>query len=345
MIAALLLTAACGNEPSSDQETSLPDTAGAPVPPAATGLVTRAEMAIVEGQYVSALRGVTEAIRRAPHFARAHHLRAQLLTRMDSLDAAREALENVRSIDPEYPAIHFYLGNNAVQRRQFADALEHYRAERSRVAMDHSMLNRTALSVQIGNVFRELGQADSARATLLAAIALDESSDIAYDALGQIYQEQGELETALEARAQALKLNPNNGSYAYHVGSLLYQLGKPAEAIDFLEQSRQRLPWFYGSYYNLGRSKIALGRLEEGQKYLALADSLQERQGELGLAKARAEARGTPGAWIAYADMLRTDGRLDEALQAYLTARALDPLNEATRIAIAQIQAGLEEGA
>ena len=292
-----------------------------PIPPAATNLVTRAQMAMSEGQYAAAMRGVDEAIRRAPNYSRAHFMRGQLLTRMDSLDSARNSFEFVRAIDPDYPAILFNLGNNAVLRRQYEDALIFYREERSRMPAEAPDANRVALLMQMGNVFRELGEADSARAAFQKVIARDERSDLAYDALGQVYQEEGELENALEARKRALELNPNNGGYAYHVGSLLFQLGRPADAIEYLEQSKRKLPWFYGSSYNLGRSMIALGRTVEGERYLTLADSLQERQGELGLAKARAEARGTPSAWLAYADMLYEDERYEEALQAYLDGK------------------------
>ena len=92
----------------------------------------------------------------------------------------------------------------------------------------------------------------------------------------------------------------------------------------------------------LGRSLIDLGSTAEGERLLATADSLQERQAQLGMAKASAEAQRTPRAWMAYADMLYGDERYEEALHAYQAAQALDPLNEAARNAIAAIQAHLE---
>lgn len=308
-----------------------------PIPPAATNLLTRAQMALSDGQDAMALRGVEEAIRRAPHFHRAHLIRGQILMRMDSLEEARTAFEMVRKLDVAYPAIHFHLGNNAVQRGQYDEALDYYEAEDS-LTPDTLLENKRALWMQMGNVYRELGETDEARTAYEKILAVDQEFDLAYDAIGQLYQEDGDFDSALEARKQALELNPENGGYAYHVGALLYQLGQPSEAIPYLEQSRQKLPWFYGSYYNLGRSLIDLGQSAEGERYLIVADSLQERQAQLGMAKASAEAHRTPRAWMAYADMLYGDERYGEALQAYQVARALDPLSEAARNAIAKTQ-------
>ena len=337
LLVVLGLTGACKGGPDAEPEAEVQH---GPISPAATNLLTRAQMALSDGQDAMALHGVNEAIRRAPHFHRAHLIRGQILTRMDSLEEARAAFEMVRKIDPAYPAIHFHLGNNAVQRRQYDEALDYYEAEDS-LTPDTLLENKHALWMQMGNVYRELGETDEARAAYEKILAVDEGFDLAYDAIGQLYQEEGDFDSALEARKRALELNPENGGYAYHVGALLYQLGRPAEAIPYLEQSRQKLPWFYGSYYNLGRSLIDLGKTAEGERYLITADSLQGRQAQLGMAKASAETHRTPRAWMAYADMLYGDERYEEALQAYQAARALDPLNEAARDAIAEIQGRL----
>lgn len=332
------LMGACKGGPDAEPEAEVQR---GPIPPAATNVLTRAQMALSDGQDALALRGVEEAIRRAPHFHRAHFIRGQILTRMDSLEEARAAFEMVRKIDPAYPAIHFHLGNNAVQRRQYDEALGYYEAE-DLLTPDTLLENKRALWMQMGNVYKELGETDEARAAYEKILVVDEGFDLAYDAIGQLYQEEGDFDSALEARMRALELKPKNGGYAYHVGALLYHLGQPAEAIPYLEQSRQKLPWFYGSYYNLGRSLIDLGKPAEGERYLITADSLQERQAHLGMAKASAETHRTPRTWMAYADMLYGDERYEEALQAYQAARALDPLNEAARDAITKIQMRLE---
>ncbi len=153
-----------------------------------------------------------------------------------------------------------------------------------------------------------------------------------------MYQEEGELELALAAKLRAYELNPENGNYAYNVGAVLYLLGRPAEAIHYLEESREKLPWFYGSYYNLGRSLIDQGKVSEGEKYLAIAEDLQKQQAELALAKATAEATRTPEAWMAYAKQLHEEERYTEALQAYHAVIALVPSNNDALKAIRDIE-------
>ncbi len=309
-----------------------------PIPPAATNRVTRAQMAIIDGNYSGALPAVEEAIRRAPHFGRAHFVRAEILTRLDRLDEARDAFEQVLAIDPAYPAIRFHLGSNAVQRGEYDEALDHYEAEASFVEHDTPMEHRLAVWMQVGNIHRQLGEIDEAQAAYDRALSEDSTFDHAFDALGQLYQEDGELDKALKARQRALDLKPENGGYAYHVGSLLFQLDRPDEAIPFLEKARQKLPWFEGSFYNLGRIRTAQGKTAEGERLLAAADSLRARQSELGMAKTNAEVHRTAVAWIIYADMLNADARYEEALQAYQAAAALDPSDSRPRSAIAAIR-------
>lgn len=331
----LLLSAGCQEDDSTESLQAIPSE---PIPRAATNLVTRGQMAMTDGNFVQALRAVDEGIRRAPHFTRGYFVRGQILTRMNRLEEAREAFEHVLNTDPSFSQIHFYLGNNAVQRRQFSEALSHFDAEIANLSPETQIRHKLAVWMQKGNVHRELGEAADARTAYEQTLVLNDSLDLAYDAIGQVYREEGELELALAAKLRAYELNPENGNYAYNVGAVLYLLGRPAEAIHYLEESREKLPWFYGSYYNLGRSLIDQGKVSEGEKYLAIAEDLQKQQAELALAKATAEATRTPEAWMAYAKQLHEEERFPEALQAYRAVTALAPSNNVALKAIRDIE-------
>ncbi len=335
----LLIVGACTDTPDAEPAPeSPPAIQRGPIPVAATNLATRAQMASGEGNPAQALRAIDEALRRAPHFMRAHFLRGQILTQMGNLDEAKIAFEQAVRIDATYPNVQFHLGNNAVARRQFREALDHFEAEQTLLTPETPVADQRALWLQKGNVHKALGEVKDALAAYQQAQAVDEAFDLAYDAIGQFHQEEGNLQEALEARQQALALNPENGQYAYHVGALLYQLDRPDEAVPYLEQAERQIPWFHGVHYNLGRSLIALGQTTRGEQYLLAADTLQQRQAKLGLAKARAEAQRTPAAWLTYAEMLYNDERYDEALHAYRAVQALDPSNTSAGNAVNKIQ-------
>jgi tetratricopeptide (TPR) repeat protein len=109
---------------------------------------------------------------------------------------------------------------------------------------DDPLVKKRATLLQIGKVYKELGEIDQALAAFQQVLQLDENYDEAYDELGQIYQEEGELEKALQAKRRALELSPENGDYSYYVGTLLFKLGRPGEAIAYLEKAKKNVRGF-----------------------------------------------------------------------------------------------------
>jgi tetratricopeptide (TPR) repeat protein len=121
-----------------------------------------------------------------------------------------------------------------------------------------------------------LGKADSAQYAYQQAIRVDSTFATAYLRLAELHKEKGELETALAYARRGLSLEPDNLNYRYFLGSLLVLHGQPQEAVDHLETVVKERPWHYWANYNLGQALVRLGRQEEGKRYLAKAESLQE---------------------------------------------------------------------
>ncbi len=293
--------------------------------PMVSPLLKRAEWAMENGAYTTALAICDQLDKRVPNFAHAYFLRGQTLTNLNRHDEARTAFEKAQTLDPNFPAIRFTLGNNAAQRKQFREALKYYEAERAAMLPDTPLPKQRAILLQTGRAHKELGEIDKARAAFQQVVVVDENFAEGYAELGQIYQEEGELEKALAAQMHALELQLENGDYSYYVGALLVQLGRPSDAVAHLEKAKAQRPWFHGVYYHLGRSLIAMGRKREGERYLALVDSMQARDSQLGVAKTNAEQQDTPEKWMRYADMLYHDKRYMEALETYQVAQYLNP--------------------
>ena len=291
----------------------------------ASALMKRAEWAMDNGAHATALTLCDKIVQQAPGFARVYFLRGQALSHLHQHEAAGIAFAKVAELHPEFPLIHLHQGNNAAQRKRFREALAFYQAEQAALQTHDPSEKKRALLLQIGRVHKELRELESALAALREAVNLDEKFHEAHDELGQIYQEQGELERALAERTRAMELQPENGEYAYYLGALFVQLGRAQEALPYLEKALAQRPWFYGVHYNLGRALLALDRQQAGEHHLAIADSLQNRNSQLGVARTNAEQSRSAEKWRAYADMLAHDGRFEEALAAYQTALVLNP--------------------
>ena len=133
---------------------------------------------------------------------------------------------------------------------------------------------------------------------------------------------------ALKYLRWALEINPDEITYQFLLGSLLYQTGQMEEAVGYLRTAAIRRPWHHGIHYNLGMSLVRLGREEEGKMYLARADSLQEIQQRI--SRWQQKTRVSPDSvvnWVILADLFVNLGRFDQAIENYKIALTLEPKN------------------
>jgi len=85
------------------------------------------------------------------------------------------------------------------------------------------------------------------------AVALDDSSPVAYSVLSNVYTERKQHDQARAAGERAIALDPNNAdSYAFQADVLNVALSSPAEALPLIEQA-MRLnphypPWYLGDF-------------------------------------------------------------------------------------------------
>ena len=160
------------------------------------------------------------------------------------------------------------------------------------------------------------------------AIGDDVTNDQAWEWMAEFSKDAGLLETALEQIRKAIMLDPNKPSYQYLAGALQYRLGDFESAVRHLEAVIEVEPWHAGAHYNLGRSLVALGRLEEGAPYLDATDFLQALQTDIILAKFAAQQNPQgQNEWMVLAMLYEQAGQYEEARQAYRIARQLAATN------------------
>ena len=81
----------------------------------------------------------------------------------------------------------------------------------------------------------------------------------AYTFLGWTYRFQGRLEDAIQECRKAIEVDPDFGNPYNDIGSYLIELGKPDEAIEWLEKAvaSRRYDAYHYPWYNLGRVYMA----------------------------------------------------------------------------------------
>jgi TolB-like protein/DNA-binding winged helix-turn-helix (wHTH) protein/predicted Zn-dependent protease len=290
---------------------------------------------------------------------------------------ARQLWEKAVALDPEYAEAYAQLG-----RTYFFEWYYHWSADpqalkrafelvRKALALDDSLpLAHSRLS----HLYMVQQQYDEAIAEGERAIALDPNNANSYAVQASVLNAAGRPEEAVQALAQAMRLNPRYPAmYLEQFGSAYYQMGRYAEAIGALKEAERRMPTASDVQTTLTASYLGQWLSQEGpaaqtleqaftaaQRAVALNDWYQSRvilgdvylyrqqynqalaEMKRAVAVAPAEAYG----YAALAMVLSYMGRSEEALEAAAQAHQLEarstrpPENLLARVGFAYAMAG-----
>lgn len=305
------------------------------VDPEAARHLVKGQNLLEQGSLQGALAHTDSALAIDSMAADVYFLRGRIYTQLSQYDDAEAAYETALSINPEQQGAWFNIGNNYFRRRQFRQALNHYRREAENYP-------NPSLYVHMAQSYSNLGKVDSAIYAYEQALQNDSSYAPAHAWLGQLYKDEGQFERALRHNRRALALDSANLQYRFFVGNLLLNTDQPGEAVDHLRRVAREQPYHYAAHYNLGRAYARLGQQERAEEYLAKADTLQEAQAEI--ARLQTMARQNPNQpkhWLSLAQALQDVGRLRHAQKAYNVALSLSPGNIGIRNNLANIALAL----
>lgn len=287
--------------------------------PEALSLLVEAQQIYHQGAYRRALALTDSVQKRAPELADVYFLRGHIFSELKRFNQAQESYQKVTSMVPAYKGIWYNLGNNEFRQGNFRQAITFYQKEQQYHPSAQTLTN-------LGRSYMKLSNVDSAAWAFKKATALDSTYASAYMRLGQLYEDEGELEKALHYSQQGLSLKPENLDYKYIVGSQLYRTNKAKEAVEHLRPVVENRPSHHGAHYNLGQALVRLGRQKEAEGYLAEADSLEEVEADIkGL---RSVAQSNPSnlqAWLKLGAKLRDTQRWEEAVEVYKVAWSIQP--------------------
>ena len=317
LLCVLLVTATACRERTS----TVTDQQRADVDPRVGAFLVEGQRALQRGDYQTALVWADSAETYAANLTDTHFLRGLVYSALKRYDQAAGAYKQVLATDPQYQGAHYNLGLNAVRQGELQNAIDHFIQEKAAYPT-------SALYLELGRAYAQLGEADSAKAAYRQALALDTANATAHLWLGQLHEELGELDSALVRSQAGLKLRPQNLDYRYIVGTQLYRLGELEEAATHLRPVAEEQAWHHGAQYNLSQVLLRLGRREEAERYQQRAEQAQ------GLLQAIEEAEeATQRApnnlqyWLDLSNAYRQAGRLGDAIDAYQVAATLEPSN------------------
>ena len=172
--------------------------------------------------------------------------------------------------------------------------------------------------------------------------------------LGLVAQLSGRRRRALRLLRESIAADPRNAVYRLNLGNLLYELGRPRDAIAAWEAAARLDGGFEDAFTNIGltcaetgeheRAAVAFAQVTEinpasAGAYRRLAGSLRRlgRQGEAKLAAARAgELSQDPRALARFGAARMKADRVDEGLKALRRAVRLAPGDAAIRFEFAR---------
>ncbi|UCH62006.1 MAG: tetratricopeptide repeat protein [Fidelibacterota bacterium] len=291
----------------------------------------RAEMAYHQGVHYVALMLTDSIDMIEPDLPDAYFLRGLAYSALRRYRMAEISYQRVLSIEPNYEGAWYNLGGLALRTNNPSKALSCFKKELERHKSPQSYL-------QMGWIYMELEEADSAQWAFKKAIKADKNLTSAYMRLSELYKKEGNQAKALKFARKGLNIEPNNLNYQYYLASIYLEDEKPEKALPYLETAVEGMPWHYQGHHDLAQALIRLGRPDEANYYFKIADSLKIILDKVVYWQNMAEANPDQiGLWINLGNTLHELGRNADAVNAYNVAISLDPIDMDVRNNLANL--------
>ncbi len=145
---------------------------------------------------------------------------------------------------------------------------------------------RSFIYQRIGGINTDLVQFDDALAAYRTALEIDPTNGEARGALGDLYLKRDRLDEALTEYQRVVTEYPSSAAAHSRLAELFLRMGRFAEAVDAATKAVDLDPAHRRSSYVRAMALIRSGRVEEGQKQLAVYERLEtEAQNEANRAR------------------------------------------------------------
>jgi tetratricopeptide (TPR) repeat protein len=160
---------------------------------------------------------------------------------LEDFESSAHFFDKAGDPPPEQDELYFSRGYAYCQVGSYEKGLKSYGDYLKKISQPHA---QAVTYADMGECYRENGQADEAEKSYRRAIQLQPAYPISYNDLGYLYARQGKnLDEALSLVNRALQLDHNNPHFKDTKGWILYEQGKPQEAFSLIKEAHDALPY------------------------------------------------------------------------------------------------------
>ena len=183
-------------------------------------------------KYSRARQAMEGFLKTHPHDAYVCSKLGALYIQMNQVSEGIELLEHgLKAVQVEAPVLfelHYHLGNAYMRLNRVELALEHYQ-----VAIEQPILLSLKLGAynNLGNLLLNVGDLSHARKAYQTTLKIDPSFAAGHNNLGMVLKTLGQLEDAIAAYQKAIELNPEYADAYQNLGVVLLKIGKVLESL------------------------------------------------------------------------------------------------------------------
>jgi tetratricopeptide (TPR) repeat protein len=204
---------------------------------------------LAQNKAPEAILPLQDAARRRPGAIVETHL-GQALRRSGRIAEAIAVLQQASERQPPVSGAFFELGTLLYEKRRVAEA-------EAVLIRGMGVAPAGQLSFALGTIFLERGDFQDASVSFARALAANPGHPSVLCGLGRARMARGELERALENFREAMANNPSEGRARFLTAHCLFELGRPAEAIECL---RALVAWAPQSFGGAVKTCVEAGK-------------------------------------------------------------------------------------
>lgn len=165
--------------------------------------------------------------------AAAYLFTARMLLRQEYDPIAEEYAQKAAVLDPKLPLVHFLLGELYLFKSRVPEAIAEFQKE---LAIDPAS---AATYYKLADAYSRVQKYEEAERVLQRSIWLDATSTGPYILMGKILEKKGEFDLAVRALQRAASMDPNNPTTHHLLGQAYRDMGKKEEAESELKIAEQ----------------------------------------------------------------------------------------------------------
>src|SRR3984885_5667322 len=156
--------------------------------------------------------------------AAAYLFTARMLLRQEFDPVAEQYAQKAAAVDPKLPLVHFLLGELCLYKSRVPDAIAEFQKELA-INPGHA-----ATYYKLADAYSRVQKFDDAEKLLQRSIWLDATSTGPYILMGKVLEKKGEFDLAVRALQRAAAMDPNNSMTHHLLGQTYRDMGKEEEA-------------------------------------------------------------------------------------------------------------------